>query len=184
MNDAFSNVESRAAGLALLLETAGSFVIRYGMALILLWIGTMKFTEYEAVGIQPLVASSPFMSWLYGLVSVREFSTALGIVEIGIALLIVLRPWAPLASAVGSAAAAFLFLTTLSFLLSAPGWEPSLGGFPALSASVGQFLIKDLVLLGTALWTCGEAYSASQARQIFPSSAAQTRGLQELGEPQ
>ena len=53
-----------------------------------------------------------------------------------------------------------MFLTTLSFLFSAPGWEPSLGGFPTLSASVGQFLIKDVVLLGSAIWTCGEASAA------------------------
>jgi Protein of unknown function, DUF417 len=52
-------------------------------------------------------------------------------------------------------------LTTISFLFSAPGWEPSLGGFPALSSSVGQFLIKDVVLLGAAIWTCGEAYTAT-----------------------
>ena len=51
---------------------------------------------------------------------------------------------------------------TLSFLFSAPGWEPSLSGFPALSASVGQFLIKDVGLLGAAIWTCGEAYSAKE----------------------
>jgi hypothetical protein len=29
------------------------------------------------------------------------------------------------------------FLTTLSFLLSTRGWEPGLGGFPALSVVPG-----------------------------------------------
>ena len=53
--------------------------------------------------------------------------------------------------------AVLMFLTTLSFLLSTPGWEASLGGFPALSVVPGQFLIKDLVLLGAALWSLGEA---------------------------
>ena len=142
-------------------QTLGTHVIHYGLALVILWIGLMKFTEYEAVGIQPLVASSPFMGWMYGILSVREFSAALGMVEVALAVLIALRPWFPRASAVGSAAAVFMFLTTLSFLFSAPGWEPSLGGFPALSTSVGQFLIKDVVLLGAAIWTCGEAYSAA-----------------------
>ena len=52
-----------------------------------------------------------------------------------------------------------MFLTTLSFLFSTPGWEPTLGGFPALSASVGQFLIKDVVLLGAAIWSFGEAWA-------------------------
>ena len=142
------------------LQLIGSHVVRYGLALVILWIGLMKFTAYEAEGIQPLVASSPLMGWMYGFLSVREFSTALGIVEITIAVLIALRPWFPLASVVGSAGAVFMFLTTISFLFSAPGWEQSLGGFPALSASVGQFLIKDVVLLGAAVWSCGEAYSA------------------------
>ena len=60
-------------------------------------------------------------------------------------------------SAIGSGLAAVMFLTTLTFLFSTPGWEPSLGGFPALSAMPGQFLLKDLVLLAAALWSLGEA---------------------------
>jgi uncharacterized membrane protein YkgB len=144
------------------IQALGTYVIRYGLALVILWIGLMKFTSYEAIGIQPLVASSPIMGWMYGILSVRGFSAWLGVVEVAIAVLIALRPWFPKASAAGSAAAILMFLTTLSFLFSAPGWEPSLGGFPALSASVGQFLIKDVVLLGAALWSCGEAYSASE----------------------
>jgi uncharacterized membrane protein YkgB len=142
------------------IQALGAHVIRYGLALVIVWIGLMKFTAYEAAGIQPLVASSPLMGWMYSILSVREFSAGLGIVEIIIAALIALRWWFPKTSAAGSAAAVFMFLTTISFLFSAPGWEPTLGGFPALSSSVGQFLIKDVVLLGAAIWTCGEAYSA------------------------
>jgi uncharacterized membrane protein YkgB len=56
-----------------------------------------------------------------------------------------------------------MFLTTLSFLFSTPGWEPSLGGVPALSGAVGQFLVKDFVLLGAALWCFGEAWTAAAA---------------------
>lgn len=141
-------------------QALGAHVIRYGLALVILWIGLMKFTNYEAMGIQPLVARSPLLGWMYSFLSVREFSAGLGIVECTIAALITLRPWSPRASAAGSALAVFMFLTTLSFLFSTPGWEPSLGGIPALSSSVGQFLIKDVVLLGAAIWTCGEAYSA------------------------
>ena len=56
--------------------------------------------------------------------------------------------------------AVIMFLTTLSFLFSTPGWEPSLGGFPALSVVPGQFLLKDVVLLGAAVWSLGEALNA------------------------
>jgi reactive chlorine resistance protein C len=57
-----------------------------------------------------------------------------------------------------------MFLTTLSFLVTTPGWEPSLGGFPAVSAMPGQFVLKDIVLLGAALWTAGEAWAARPVR--------------------
>ena len=84
--------------------------------------------------------------------------------EIAIGLLIALRPLLPLSSAVGSGLAAMMFLTTLTFLISTPGWEPSLGGFPALSTVPGQFVLKDIVLLGAALYTAGEALQAPRLR--------------------
>jgi reactive chlorine resistance protein C len=144
-------------------EAVGFALARYGLVVVVAWIGLMKFTAYEAEGIRPFVANSPLMSWVYGLMSVRAFSAVLGVVEVAIALLIAARPFSPRASALGSALAVGMFLTTLSFLVTTPGvWEPSLGGFPALSAIPGQFLIKDLALLGIALWSLGEAWEASR----------------------
>ena len=124
----------------------------------------MKFTAYEAEGIRPLVANSPLMGWVYNLMSVTAFSSLLGVVEIAIGVLIALRPVWPAGSALGSALAVGMFLTTLSFLVTTPGWEPSLGGFPAVSAMPGQFVLKDVVLLGAALWTAGEAWAARPVR--------------------
>ena len=146
--------------IALRVSTVGFLVLRYGLAVVIGWIGLMKFTGYEAQGIEPLVARSPFMGWMYHILSVRQFSDGLGVVEVGVAVLIALRPWSRKASAIGSAVAVLMFLTTISFLFSTPGWEPSLGGFPALSGAVGQFLIKDVVLLGAALWSLGEALTS------------------------
>jgi reactive chlorine resistance protein C len=147
-------------------EAAGRELARYGLVVVVGWIGLMKFTGYEAEGIRPFVASSPLMSWVYGLMSVRGFSALLGAVEVAIAILIAARPFAPRVSALGSALAVGMFPTTLSFLLTTPGvWEPSLGGFPALSALPGQFLIKDLALFGIAVWTLGDAWKASQRRE-------------------
>ena len=141
----------------------GQVVLRYGLVIVIGWIGVMKFTGYEANGIEPLVTHSPLLGWTYHLLTVRQFSDVLGVVEVGTALLIALRDWSPRASATGSAIAVLMFLTTLSFLLSTPGWEPSLGGFPALSGAVGQFLLKDLVLLGAAIWSLGDALNARLA---------------------
>lgn len=139
------------------LERLGHRVLRYGLVLVLAWIGAMKFTAYEAAGIQPLVANSPVMGWLYGILSVQALSSLLGIAEISIALMIAFRPLSAGVAAAGSALAAGMFLVTLSFLLSTPGWEPTLGGFPALAVVPGQFLLKDVVLLGAAVWSLGEA---------------------------
>ena len=144
-------------------EAAGRELARYGLVVVVGWIGLMKFTAYEAEGIRGFVANSPLMSWVYGPMSVRGVSALLGVIEVTVALLIAARPFAPRISALGSALAVGMFLTTLSFLVTTPGvWEPSLGGFPALSAMPGQFLIKDLALLGISLWTFGEAWKASE----------------------
>jgi uncharacterized membrane protein YkgB len=84
-----------------------------------------------------------------------------GATELIIVALLALRPWFPRASAIGSIGAIFMFLTTLSLMITTPGWEPSLGGFPALSGGVGEFLIKDLVLLGASFWTLADSLKAA-----------------------
>jgi uncharacterized membrane protein YkgB len=147
------------------LKSIGLQVSRYGLVIVLLWIGGMKFTAYEAEGVKALVANSPLMGWVYKVMSVGAFSSLLGVFEIAVGILIALRPVWPTASAVGSGLAMGMFLTTLSFLITTPGWEASLGGFPALSALPGQFLLKDVVLLGVALSSAGEALSAVRPRR-------------------
>lgn len=140
--------------------TVGALAARYGLVIVIGWIGALKFTDYEAHGIQPLVANSPFMTWVYGIFSVTAFSTVLGVVEIATALLLAVKPWWPKVSVAGSVMAVGLFLATISFLVTTPGiWEASAGGFPALS-STGQFLIKDVALIGLAAWTLGDALRA------------------------
>ena len=135
---------------------------RYGLVIVIGWIGLLKFTSYEAQGIQPLVAHSPFMSWLYDIFSVTTFSSLLGVLEVGTAVLLAVKPWWPKVSAVGSLVAVGLFVATISFLFTTPGiGESAAGGFPALSMT-GQFLIKDVALLGLAAWTLADALHAGR----------------------
>src|SRR5215468_1292402 len=75
------------------LEAAGRELARYGLVIVVGWIGLMKFTAYEAEGIRLYVTNSPLMSWVYGFLSVRGFSAALGVVEVSVALLIAARPY-------------------------------------------------------------------------------------------
>jgi reactive chlorine resistance protein C len=155
---AINKISSKEASARI--RAVGFVLLRYGLVLVIAWIAAMKATEYEAKGIQPLIAHSPLLSWGYQVWTVRHFTMIIGATELIIAALIAMRHWSAKASAIGSAGAVLMFLTTLSFLFSTPGWEPSLGGFPALSGDVGEFLIKDIVLLGAALWSLSEALAA------------------------
>src|SRR5256712_9301003 len=92
------------------IQALGMFVTRFGLVAVFAWIGAMKFTAYEANAIQPLVANSPLMSWLYKIFSVQAFSNCLGVLEIAIAVLIATRPISAVESAPGSGLAAECFL--------------------------------------------------------------------------
>ena len=147
-------------------EALGVHALRYGLVLILLWIGGMKFTAYEAEGIRPFIENSPLFAWTYSVFGVQGLSNLLGMTEILVALLIAARPSFPRVSAVGSLLAVGMFLSTLSFLVTTPGaWADELGGFPVISV-LGQFLIKDVALLATAVWSFGEAVRASRLTPI------------------
>ena len=81
----------------------------------------MKFANFEAHQIQPLVAHSPFMGWLYDFVPVYTFSALLGVVELAAAVLLAIKPLAPKLSIIGSLLAIVLFVSTVSFLFTTPG---------------------------------------------------------------
>lgn len=138
------------------LTSIGTAILRYGLVFLLVLIGSMKFFAFEARGIQPLVAHSPFLSWMYQVLSVQGVSNFFGCVEIATGILIALRRFSPKASAAGSLAGTFIFLTTVSFLFTTPGAL-------APGSDVGGFLMKDLVLLGAAIYTGGEALLASNS---------------------
>lgn len=101
----------------------------------------------------------------------------LGTVEIATALLLIASTRFPRAGVIGGALAALAFLVTTSVLFVMPIWEPAAGGFPALSG-VGQFLIKDVALLGIALVVLGENLartSDAKRRGATATAAAEER---------
>jgi uncharacterized membrane protein YkgB len=151
-----------AATLSSRLTTLGQHVSRYGLVVVLAWIGFGKYAKMEA---RVLIEHSPLMSWVYDVLSVGAVAKSLGTAEIVAAVLIALRPVWPKASAVGSAMAVVLFLGTISFLFTTPNLVMThYDGLPVLGAQPGQFLLKDLVLIGVAIWTLGEALGAAAAK--------------------
>jgi reactive chlorine resistance protein C len=168
------------------LDRLGVGLIRSGLVVVLCWIGGLKFVDYEAEGIVPLVANSPLMSFFYHyppqdyrqymnregevipahqqwheLNGTYRFSHGLGIVIVLIGVLIALYPVLPQASAVGSFLLILMSFTTLSFLVTTPeAWVPALGasthGFPYLSGA-GRLIIKDAIMLGAAVVTLSDS---------------------------
>lgn len=122
------------------------------LGIIYAWFGGMKFTDYEAQGLVPLVQNSPLVSWFYALLSVRGFSNFLGVIELSIGALIILRVVSPAFSAIGGFLSVGLFATTISFMISTPGVIVPELGVPAISVAPGQFLLKDVGLIAASFW--------------------------------
>jgi uncharacterized membrane protein YkgB len=126
----------------------------------------MKFTYYESHGISPLVANSPVLSWIYHVMSISAFGRLLGSIELVTAALLALKPWFPKASILGGVLASLFFVGTLSFMVTTPGiGEASAGGFPVLSAN-GEFLMKDIAILGLALWLLADSIDATRRQAM------------------
>src|SRR5947207_14901748 len=96
---------------------------------------------------------------MYWFVRWRATSSLISTVEESRALLIALRPVSPKVSFLGSVGAIMTFLTTVSFLFTTPGVIDRSHAVPLLG-ELGGFLIKDLALLGCAVWTAAEARGA------------------------
>ncbi|OBF39591.1 hypothetical protein A5724_07880 [Mycobacterium sp. ACS1612] len=140
------------------LSDAGQLITRYGLVVVLAWIGFGKYVKMDA---KVLIQHSPLMSWIFDFLSPVAVARGLGTMEIVAAVLIAVGPRWPRAAVVGSALAVVLFVGTLSFLFSTPGVVVGhLAGVPVLSAQPGQFLLKDLVLIGVAIWTLGDSLRA------------------------
>lgn len=137
------------------LRQAGGVVLRYSLVVIFLAFGLLKFTPTEAASIQPLGAHSPVLFWLYAIASPQAASGVIGVIEILLALAIASRRILPLVSAVGSLGTALALATTLSFLVTTPQLDSDFQGF----------ILKDLTLLGAALWSAGEALRAARTRR-------------------
>jgi uncharacterized membrane protein YkgB len=102
-----STIDTALNQLAQNLTRCGQLVSRYGLVVILAWIGFGKYVKMEA---RVLIEHSPLMSWIYDVLSVTTVARGRGTMEIVAALLIALRPVWPRASAAGSALAVVLFM--------------------------------------------------------------------------
>jgi len=182
------NTITRLFEVAARADRIGLAVTRAGLVVVLLWIGALKAFKYEDDSIVPLVANSPFMSFVYAdpehykehmnpegaLVPANRawneangtyrFAWGLGAVIVAYGLMIAVHPWKPAVAAVGSFLVFLMSFVTLSFLATTPEcWVPALGdaqhGFPYL-AGAGRLVLKDAIMLGAALVTMADSAQA------------------------
>ena len=159
-----TDLARRVTGALPAIDTVAAALLRYGLVIVIGWIGLLKFAQYEAHQIAPLVTHSPFMGWLYNIFPEYTFSALLGIMEVSAAILLAVKPVAPRISALGSLLSILLFVSTISFLFTTPGiGEPAGGGFPAITL-LAEFLLKDVVLLGASFWTLADAIRSGWLR--------------------
>lgn len=161
-------------------ERLGLNLMRIAILVIFVWIGGLKYFAYEADGIVPFVANSPFMSFFYhydtpeykqhmnaeGVYNAENrewhkqnntyiFSYGLGALIVTIGILVFLGMFFPKIGIVGELLAIVMTIGTLSFLVTTPEvWVPDLGdsdfGFPFLSGR-GRLVIKDVAILAGAV---------------------------------
>ena len=144
------------------LASAGLSVTRCGLATCFLWVGALKFKDYEVENAEPLVTASPLTSRLREKLGAQKLARLIGVTQITLGSLIAAKPFAPRASAVGSFGAAGMMLGTLSFLATTPeAWQEG-QGVPQLSM-LGEALLKDGVLLGACLLTAADSLRAGHA---------------------
>ena len=126
-------------------QKLGINLIRVAILVIFVWIGGLKFWNYEAEGIVPFVANSPFMSFFYTKSApeykeykLKEgefneakhkwheenntygFSRGLGILIMGIGILTFLGIFSSKIGLAGAGLAIIMTLGTLSFLVTTP----------------------------------------------------------------
>jgi uncharacterized membrane protein YkgB len=179
--------------LAARADRLGLAVTRIGLVVVLVWIGGLKVFHYEADGIAPFVANSPFMKFFYAdpagykahvnpegavvpanrawheMNRTYPFALGLGGVIVLYGVLIALHPVLPQAATLGGFLVVVMSFVTLSFLVTTPEvWVADRGGpehgFPLLSGA-GRLVVKDAIMMGAALVTMADSAKAYLRRR-------------------
>ena len=190
LNALFASFINTAASL----QHLGIHLIRVAILVIFVWIGGLKFWNYEAEGIVPFVANSPFMSFFYTKAApeykeykLKEgefndhkhqwhkenntygFSHGLGILIMTIGILTFLGIFSAKIGLIGAGLVIIMTIGTLSFLITTPEvWVPNLGsgefGLPLLTGA-GRLVLKDTAILAGAIVVLADCAKRIQVKQ-------------------
>jgi uncharacterized membrane protein YkgB len=133
--------------------------LRIAMAIVLVWIGGLKFVDPSPV--VGLIGASPF-----AFLASSGFVYLLGLGEVIVGALL----FANIQVKYVGILTMGLFVGTLAILLLTPKVAYGDAGFPLLSLP-GEFLLKDVVLMAAS----ASLSAMAQAREMAPSGATQPR---------
>lgn len=129
----------------------GQFLLRYGLGIVLIWLGIMKFRNSEAIHIEQAMAETILFKWMLKYITIYAFSQIIAWIQIIAGLFIMLQPVSKKMAAWGGALAMIVFLAgILVFISSGIIWQTGYG-FPELSRA-GHSFLKDFILFGAAAW--------------------------------
>ena len=138
-----------------LFKGSGVFVLRYGLGLVIIWLGFLKFKNSEADYTYQLI-SGGYLSWVLQYLTPYALNQIVAYLQIVIGVLIMLKPISRSLSFWGGLAAVIMLLFSVSMLFTSNVvWQTGYG-FPELS-KVGQTILKDFVLFGAAAWCVGDS---------------------------
>lgn len=183
--------------ITFLANSQSSFIhlARFSILIVMVWIGGLKVYQYEADGIVPFVANSPFMSFFYnkeapeykdyrnpeGKTVQRNidwhkengtyiFAYGLGAVIVIIGLLTFMGVWFDRTGLLGGLLTFGMSLVTLSFLITTPEvYVPNLGGdFPTPQFGFPYLSgAGRLVLKDVIMMAAGLIVASDSARRIL-----------------
>ncbi len=137
-------------------KSLGQFLLRYGLAITFIWLGLMKFRNSEADYLKDVLSNSALFSWMLKYITSYAFSQLVASLQIIIGVMIAVKPVARKVSFIGGImAVVVLFISVTTLFTSSYVWLAHYG-FPELS-KLGQSILKDVVLLGAAMWCVGDS---------------------------
>ena len=136
-------------------DGTASFLLRYGLAIVLIWLGVTKLRSFEQDHLRQLIQNSALLSWMFKYIALSTIVTIVAYGQIVAGVMIAMKQVSDKIAFWGSLVVAIGCLVSVSFIITSDMvWHPSFR-FPELS-KMGQSILKDLILLAAAAWCTSE----------------------------
>lgn len=132
-----------------------TFLLRYGLAIVLIWLGITKLRNFEQDNIRHLIENSALLTWTFKYVATSTIVLIVAYGQIVCGVMIALKTVSDKIAFWGSLIIVIGCIISVSFVFTSDMvWHPSFR-FPELS-KIGQSIVKDIILLAAASWCTSE----------------------------